>query len=108
MKLARVCLGAGLAAALAGCATTCPEAQIANQTEARYACANGVSLNVTFDRAAGRALVSEDGGAALDLPIQISGSGFRYADEGVELRGRGRDVQWTSQAGETVTCQGVD
>ncbi|MBI1186639.1 MAG: hypothetical protein GC206_04800 [Alphaproteobacteria bacterium] len=92
--------------ALAGCATPCPDAA-PERAAARYACADGARLDVTFDRAAGRAFVSEDAGASIELPVQISGSGFRYAEEGVEIRGRGDELLWTSQAGRQVSCRAI-
>jgi len=89
---------------LAGCATPCPDAS-ALRSSASYVCADGARLEVTFDRAAGRAFVSEDSGASIELPVQVSGSGFRYAHEGVEIRGRGEEAQWTSPAGDQVSCR---
>ncbi|NWG54397.1 MAG: MliC family protein [Hydrogenophilaceae bacterium] len=99
-------LSAAALLVLAGCATPCPDAAPERAT-ARYVCADGARLEVTFDRAAGRAFVSEDAGASIALPVQISGSGFRYADEGVEIRGRGDEALWTSPAGEQVSCRVV-
>lgn len=95
------------ALALAACATPC-ETDAAPRTDAAYVCADGARLQVTFDRAAGRAFVSEDGGASFDLPVQIAGTGFRYAEDGVVLRGRPSEVEWTSPAGETVACRAVE
>ena len=79
-------IGAGFVLlSLAACATPCPDAA-PQRRDVAYACDDGSNLKVTFDRAAGRAFVSEDGGAALDLGAQISGSGFRYRGDGGEIR----------------------
>lgn len=102
----RTVAASALILALAGCATPCPDAAPERST-ARYVCTDGARLEVTFDRAAGRAFVSEDAGASIELPAQVSGSGFRYAAEGVEIRGRGDEALWTSQAGEQVSCRVV-
>lgn len=93
---------------LGACVTECPDDPPQRQ-DATYVCEDGSQLRVTFDRAAGRALVSEDGGTALDLPVQISGSGFRYADDDVVFRGNntGTEAYWTSPAGAAVTCRPV-
>ena len=73
-----------------------------------YACADGSRLSVAFDRAAGRAFVSEDGGAALNLAVQIAGLGFRYRGEGATLRGRAASAQWISPAGVETSCTIVE
>jgi membrane-bound inhibitor of C-type lysozyme len=91
---------------LAACATPCPDA-VPQRSDVTYSCADGSRLAVTFDRAAGRALVSEDGGASLDLSAQISGSGFRYEGGGAQIRGRGDELNWTSPAGGSTTCRAV-
>ncbi|MGE3251345.1 MAG: MliC family protein [Hyphomonadaceae bacterium] len=93
-------------ATLAGCATPC-STTMPQRSEVEYSCANGARLTVAFDRGAGRALVSEDQGAAFDLGIQVSGQGFRYSGEGTALRGRGDSVEWTSPAGATTECTAI-
>lgn len=104
---------AGLMFALAGtalvaaCQTPCPQAA-PRQSQVTYACADGSRLAVAFDRAAGRAFVSEDAGAALNLAVQISGIGFRYTGEGASLRGRGPAAQWISPAGVETSCTIVE
>jgi membrane-bound inhibitor of C-type lysozyme len=98
-------IGAGFVLlSLAACATPCPDAA-PQRRDVAYACDDGSNLKVTFDRAAGRAFVSEDGGAALDLGAQISGSGFRYRGDGGEIRGSGDELRWTSSAGDTTVCR---
>jgi len=101
-------IGAGIALlSLGACASTCPEASFPPRSDVAYSCADGSHLAVAFDRAAGRALVSEDGGASLNLAVQISGTGFRYRGEGAEIRGRGDELQWTSPAGGTTDCRAI-
>ncbi|MEE7493441.1 MliC family protein [Methylobacterium oryzae] len=78
----------------------------AETIDVTFACANGQALAVTFVNAAGpdKAVVRPAGGAAVTLPVQLSGSGFRYADATHELRGKGRSVTWTDGSGKPVTC----
>ncbi len=78
----------------------------AETIDVTFACPNGRTLAVTFLNAAGpeRAVVRPDNGAAVTLPVQLSGSGFRYADATHELRGKGRSVTWTDGTGTPVTC----
>lgn len=50
------------------------------------------------------AVVSTPGGEQLSLPAAESGSGYRYADDTHELRGKGREVTWTDGSKPTVVC----
>lgn len=99
----KIWIAAAALAALAACQSPCPTAA-PQRSEVTYACADGARVRVNFDRAAGRALVSEDNGAPYDLHVQVSGQGFRYAGEGAALAGRGQTAEWTSPAGQTVQC----
>ncbi|MGU3468475.1 MliC family protein [Methylobacterium sp. C33D] len=78
----------------------------AETIDVTFACPDGQALAVTFVNAAGpdRAVVRPANGAAVTLPVQISGSGYRYADATHELRGKGRSVTWTDGAAKPVTC----
>ena len=57
-----------------------------------------------LSRAAEPAIVRPPEGPAITLAPQPSGSGFRYADETRELRGKGRDVTWTDAGTPPVVC----
>jgi len=68
-----------------------------------YVCDGGVGLTVTFDNAAGKAIVMRSGAAPATLEQQASGSGFRYSDGKSELSGKGKDATWTA-GGKTLNC----
>ncbi|MDH3032579.1 MliC family protein [Methylobacterium fujisawaense] len=71
-----------------------------------FACPTGRTLAVTFVNGAGpeQAIVRPGDGGAVTLPVQLSGSGFRYTDATHELRGKGRSVTWTDGSGKPITC----
>lgn len=88
---------------LAGCQTPCP-APASEATQVAYACEDGSNLAVTFTR--DQATIVQDGYTTLTLPARISGSGYRYADDGAELRGRLNEALWTRPgAAETICSQ---
>ena len=89
--------------ALAGCQTPCPNTNPASTTLA-YHCEDGSDLSVTFNRQPDSAHVLQEGYAPLDLPARITGSGFRYAREGAELRGRGQDARWARPGAAETIC----
>lgn len=72
--------------------------------QASYACDGGVTLSVTFDNAAGKAILVRPGAAPVTLPQQVSGSGFRYSDGKSEFAGKGDDAMWTAN-GQTLSCK---
>ncbi|GIK50033.1 MAG: MliC family protein [Hyphomonadaceae bacterium] len=93
------------AAVLAACQTPCPAPQ-RGATSAAYACDDGSELQVTFLGAPDEARVVQEGYVTVQLPALVSGSGFRYASGGMELRRRGDEVRWTRPgAAETVCTQ---
>ncbi|MFO1016841.1 MAG: MliC family protein [Hyphomonadaceae bacterium] len=90
--------------ALASCQTPCPGPETGSRTAA-FHCEDGSDLNVTFAYGAtDSARVVQDGYTTLDLPARIMGSGYRYADNGAELRGRGREVRWTRPGAAETVC----
>ncbi|MBL8551332.1 MAG: hypothetical protein JNJ73_15210 [Hyphomonadaceae bacterium] len=102
LRAAALCAGV----LAAGCATPCPDAP-PEAAQQRFRCEDGSRLDVTFDRAAGRALVSEDGGAPLVLLVQITGVGYHYEGAGADLRA-GRDpteATWRPPASLTVALE---
>ncbi|SDA34762.1 Membrane-bound inhibitor of C-type lysozyme [Methylobacterium sp. UNC378MF] len=78
----------------------------AETIDVTFACPDGQMLAVTFLNAAGpeQAVVRPGNGVAVTLPVQLSGSGFRYADATHELRGKGQSVTWTAGSAKPVTC----
>jgi membrane-bound inhibitor of C-type lysozyme len=92
------------ALALAGCQTPCPAVDTGPVT-ATFRCEDGSRLQVTFTRRPDSARVVQEGYTTIDLPARLSGSGYRYADGGAELRGRGGQAQWTRPGAEETTCE---
>ena len=89
--------------ALAGCQTPCPNTNPAT-TSLSFHCDDGSELAVTFTHQPDSAHVVQEGYAPLDLPTRITGSGYRYAREGAELRGRGQDVRWARPGAAETLC----
>ena len=50
------------------------------------------------------AVVRPPDGNPVTLKVQMSGSGFRYADDTYELSGKGREVTWTDQTKRPIVC----
>lgn len=92
------------ALALGACQTPCPAVD-AGPLTATFRCEDGSRLEVTFSRRPDSARVVQEGYTTIDLPARITGSGYRYADGGAELRGRGDEAQWTRPGAEETTCQ---
>lgn len=89
---------------LAACQTPCPGPQSGSVTQS-FACEDGSHLEVTFNYAPGSARIVQEGFAPLDLPARITGSGFRYADNGADLRERGAIVYWTRPGAAQTECR---
>ena len=93
------------AAVLTGCQTPCP-APPRGASSATYSCEDGSELQVTFLGTPDEARVVQEGYVTVQLPARVTGSGFRYASSGAELRRRGNEVRWTRPgAAETVCIQ---
>ena len=106
----RLVLTAAALAALLGasaCQTPCPAGPAPTTTSMNYHCDDGSDLAVTFTHQPDAAHVVQEGYAPLDLPSRITGSGFRYAREGAELRGRGSDVRWERPGAQETICREV-
>lgn len=93
--------------ALTACQTPCP-APDTGPISMSFRCEDGSVLAVTFTRSPDSARILQEGYAPLDLPVRVSGSGFRYADNGAELRGRGREAQWTRPGAAETLCTAQD
>ena len=89
-----------LALVLCACATPPGDAP----PTARYTCADGAILSVTFMN--GTALVVR-GGQTFTLPQQISGYGFWYGDGRHELRGKSKEATWTVGRMLPTTCLAI-
>jgi hypothetical protein len=92
--------------ALAACQTPCP-APDTGPTNTSFRCEDGSVLNVTFTHNPDAARVAQEGYITVDLPVRVTGSGFKYADDGAELRGRGREATWTRPGAAETICQEV-
>lgn len=94
--------------ALAACQTPCPPATT-GVTLVNFACEDGSDIAVTFSRGPDAAQIVQEGYAPLTLPTRNVGSGYRYAEEGAELRGRATVANWTRPgAAETLCRETVD
>ena len=92
---------AAVTAILGACATPCPD--VSNVTEtARFNCEDDSVLTVTFSNEAAR--VEQEGYTAVDLPARVVSGGYRYADGGNELRGRGVQVRWQRPGAAETIC----
>ena len=108
------CLGMGGSSAAQESGTQEPEKALSRAVEPEEAtirrvvflCPRDQLLTVEFlNSEPGRpAIVRPPEGPAITLAPQPSGSGFRYADETRELRGKGRDVTWTDAGTPPVVC----
>lgn len=98
----RALLAVAAVLGLAACQTPCP-APVSEARTLTYRCEDGSDLSVTFTDTA--AVVVQEGYTTLTLPARISGSGYRYADNGAELRGRMMETRWTRPGAAETVCQ---
>jgi hypothetical protein len=70
---------------------------------ARFECEDGSELEATFTL--DQAVVVQEGYTTLVLPSRISSSGYRYADNGAELRGRMNETRWTRPGAAETICE---
>lgn len=82
------------------------EIEAAKASRVIFVCPKDTLLTVEFVTAdpTKAAVVQTPDGSQLSLPAQESGSGYRYADETHELRGKGREVTWKDGAKPPVVC----
>lgn len=91
-------------AVLSACNTPCPPAPAPAAPVVLY-CEDGSVLRVTFTRQPNLARVDQAGYPSLTLPIGVSGSGYRYAAEGAELRGQSSEATWTRPGAAETICR---
>ncbi|MEZ5996926.1 MAG: MliC family protein [Hyphomonadaceae bacterium] len=92
--------------ALAACQTPCPAPDTGPQA-ASFECEDGSALDVVFSHAPEMARISQEGYVTVDLPSRVSGSGYRYAAFGAELRGRGANATWTRPGAAETECRRI-
>jgi hypothetical protein len=90
------------ALALAACQTPCPPV-VRDPINRSYHCEDGSDLQVTFNQS--DAHLVQEGYPAADLPERAVSSGFRYADGGAELIGRGGTSRWTRPGAAQTVCR---
>lgn len=73
-----------------------------------YVCENAERLTVDFDNPRAMATVRKSDGLAHDLKQERSASGIWYRAGRIELRGSGRNADWTPEKGDTVSCRAID
>ena len=89
-----------LAAALAGCASTTPEAR-----RVAYSCEGGPDLSIVF--MGDRAQVSVAGGAPIELPRRPAASGFLFETPTHTIRGEGPALTYTVGRMVPIQCREV-
>jgi membrane-bound inhibitor of C-type lysozyme len=92
---------------LAACQTPCPAPDTAPVTTA-FNCEDGSVLSVTFSYNPDSARVAQEGYTTVDLPARVTGSGYKYADNGAELRGRLNEVHWTRPGAAETVCTAAE
>lgn len=83
----------GLAAvSLVGCATH-PSGSAATERRVSYSCEGGPDLTVVYAENVAR--VEQPDGSTVELPSQVTGSGFAYGTPMHTLRGKGTELTYT-------------
>lgn len=90
---------------VAACQTPCPATVDAGPINTSFRCEDGSLLNVTFTRSPDAARVAQEGYVVVELPARVTGSGYRYADNGAELRGRANEARWTRPGAAATDCR---
>ncbi|MFN5128383.1 MAG: MliC family protein [Sphingomonadaceae bacterium] len=92
--------------ALIGCTKVgAPDATTAEFTAkftAEFMCDRNDPISVSFYD--DKAMLNFAGGSA-KLDQELSGSGYRYAGQGHEIRGKGMELIWTKPDGATRSCR---
>ncbi|MGH8053904.1 MAG: MliC family protein [Stenotrophomonas sp.] len=79
-------------ASMAGCATH-PSDSTAAERRVNYTCEGGPDLTVIYAGEVAR--VVQPDGSTVDLPAQVTGSGFSYGTPMHNLRGKGTELTYT-------------
>jgi len=91
---------------LAACASPCPPGPTpAGPITTRFRCDETTTFTATFTRNPDAVQIDQSGYPTVTLPQQVSGSGFRYGANGVELRGQGQEARITRPGGGEQICQ---
>jgi hypothetical protein len=93
---------------VAACQTPCP-APNTGPINTSFRCEDGSVLNATFTRSPDSVRIAQEGYVVVDLPARVTGSGYRYNNNGAELRGRANEARWTRPgAAETICREGEE
>ena len=94
-------------ALLAACQTPCP-APVTGPINTTFRCEDGSLLNATFTRNPDTVRIAQEGYVVVDLPARVTGSGYRYNNNGAELRGRANEARWTRPGAAETVCREVE
>ena len=92
---------------LGACQTPCPAPETGPVTTS-FRCEDGSLLNVTFTRNPDSARIAQEGYIVVDLPARVSGSGYRYNNNGAEFRGRANEAHWTRPGAAETVCREIE
>lgn len=88
----RVGMAAVVVALLVGCATQ-PTADTGSERRVSYTCEGGPDLTVMYAGAVAR--VVQPDGSTVELPEQVTASGFAYGTPMQSIRGKGSELTYT-------------
>jgi membrane-bound inhibitor of C-type lysozyme len=97
MTLKILSLGVLATMALSGCGTAASKIPAAF-----FTCDDGSRFSASFPE--GKAQINLPDNRIVTLSQARSGSGYRYASEGYELRGKGKDATWMAGGHAPVHC----
>jgi membrane-bound inhibitor of C-type lysozyme len=100
MRVAAILTALSLVAA---CQTPCP-APDTGPVNTSFRCEDGSVLNVTFTQNPAAVRIAQEGYVVVDLPARVTGSGYRYNNNGAEFRGRANEARWTRPGAAETTC----
>ena len=92
---------------VAACQTPCP-APDTGPINASFRCEDGSLLNVTFTQNPGSVRIAQEGYVVVDLAARVTGSGYRYNNNGAEFRGRANEARWTRPGAAETVCRQIE
>lgn len=92
---------------VAACQTPCP-ATDTGPVNTTFRCEDGSQLNVTFTQNPDSVRIAQEGYVVVDLPARVTGSGYRYNNNGAEFRGRANEARWTRPGAAETICREVE
>ena len=92
---------------VAACQTPCP-APDTGPVNTSFRCEDGSQLSATFTRNPESVRIAQEGYVVVELPARVTGSGYRYNNNGAELRGRANEAHWTRPGAAETVCREVE